>query len=284
MRECGARRLRRPIRYKSASGETAGVSRYTARMAITAIALLRIEPPAGLSGQAGRITRLDDSVLLHTQADFANEPSDLSRIVRELAGAALDAHSDPRGIFFIPSVAAPTSRTYDAVVAEVGEGGEWGPTRVVDSPLGAAMGGGALGALLGSLLEQMPSSVLDSVGAVARGQPGAFEAATSQLRAAVGNSSELSSLAGQLAGGLPQAGLPPQLAGLANADLDPSNLDISKLGAMLESSGIDLNAMQHLVSQVESALASDPERTAALAEKLFGGAVLEENDDADDDK
>ncbi|HET6332557.1 MAG TPA: hypothetical protein VFG30_05060 [Polyangiales bacterium] len=248
-------------------------------MGITAIALLRIEPPAGLAGQAGRVTRLDDGVLLHTQADFSNEPADLSRIVREQVGAALDSHTDPRGIFFIPSVATPTSRTYDAVIAEVGEGGEWGPVRVPELPLGAAVGGGALGALLGSLLEQMPSSVLESVGAAARGQPGAFEAATSQLRAAVSGSNDLSNLASQLTGGRSQAGLPPQLAGLASADLDPSNLDLSKLGAMLENSGIDMNAMQHLVSQVESALASDPERAAALAEKLFGASADEDEDD-----
>jgi hypothetical protein len=250
-------------------------------MGITAIALLRIDPPAGVNGQAGRVTRLDDCILLHTQADFSNEPSDLSRIVREQVGAALDAHTDPRGIFFLPSVAAPTSRRYDAVIAEVGEGGEWGPVRVPELPLGAAMGGGALGALLGSLLEQMPSSVLESVGAAARGQPGAFEAATSQLRAAVSGSNELSNLAGQLTGGVPKGALPPQLAGLASGDLDPNNLDIGRLGAMLESSGIDMNAMQQLVSKVQSALESDPERAAALAEKFFGES---EDEDEDNDE
>jgi hypothetical protein len=171
------------------------------------------------------------------------------------------------------------------VIAEVGEGGEWGPTRVAELPLGAAGAGGALGALLGSLLEQMPSSVLESVGAAARGQPGAFEAATSQLRAAVAGSDELSSLAGKLSGGFAQAQLPPQLAGLAAEGLDPSNLDMARLGAMLENSGIDLNAMQGLVSQLESALASNPEQTAALAEKLFGANASgdEDNDEDDDD-
>jgi hypothetical protein len=258
-------------------------------MGITAIALLRVEPPAGLSKQAGRITRLEDAILLHTRVDFSTEPAALSRIVREQVGEALDAHSDPRGIFFIPDVAAPKARTYDGVIAEVGEGGEWGPTRVAESPFAAAMGAGGLGALLGGLLEQMPSSVLESVGAAARGQPGAFEAATSQLRAAVEGSSELSSLAGQLGAsglsGLPslQGALPPQLAALASQDLDPNTLDVSRLSAMLENSGIDLNAMQGLVSQLESALASNPEQMSALAEKLFGANAGDHDDEDDED-
>jgi hypothetical protein len=223
-------------------------------MAITALALLRIAPPA-TPVQGARITRLDDAILLHTQAEFGSDPEQLSRVVRERLGdAAVDAHTDPRGIFFIPSVASPSARTYDAVIAEVGEGGEWGPARVAVNALGAAaIGGGlggGLGALLGSLLEQMPSGVLDSVSAAARGEPGAFEAASSQLRAAV--------------------------------EGEDSKLDVASLGAMLENAGIDLNSMQALMGQVESALASDPERAAALAEQLFGeGGELGEDDEED---
>jgi hypothetical protein len=217
-------------------------------MAITALALLRIQPPATPIPGA-RITRLDDAILLHTQADFGTDPAKLSQVVRERLGDAVDAHTDPRGIFFIPSVASPSARTYDAVVAEVGEGGEWGPVRAVLNPLGAAAMGGGLGALLGSLLEQMPSGVLDSVSAAARGEPGAFEAASSQLRAAV--------------------------------ESEDSKLDVASLGAMLENAGIDLNSMQALMGQVESALASDPERAAALAEQLFGASDEEEEDDED---
>ena len=32
-----------------------------------------------------------------------------------------------RGVLFIPDVAAPQARSYAGVIAEVGEGGEWGP-------------------------------------------------------------------------------------------------------------------------------------------------------------
>ena len=224
---------------------------YTAGMAITAIALLRIAPPAKPAPGA-RITPLEDAILLHTKADFGTEPVALSRVVRELLGDAIDGHADSRGILFIPSVAAPAARTYDAVVAEVGEGGEWGPVRAAASPLGAAALGGGLGALLGSLLEQMPSGVLDSVGAAARGEPGALDAATSQLKAAV-------------EGG-------------------DTQLDVANLGAMLESAGIDMNSMSALMGQMESMLASDPEKAAALAEQFFGSAGDDEDEDESDEE
>lgn len=287
-------------------------------MPITANALLRIEPLTPIPSRAGRVTRLDDSILLHTQADFSNEPAALSRIVREKLGEVLDLHTDSRGIFFIPSVAKLAARTYDAAVTEIAEGGEWGPLRAPELPLGAAAGMGGLGALLGGLLEQMPPGVLDAMSAAARGQPGAFEAATAQLRAAVEGSSELQNLAGKLAGSddlqdlasklgggnledfasklggstdlkdlagkfadrMPQGGLPPELASLAN--LNPKDLDVSKLGAMLEGSGIDMNSMQGLMSQMQSAIAADPAKAAALAEKLFGQNLSDDEDDDDD--
>jgi hypothetical protein len=271
-------------------------------MPITANALLRIEPLTPIPARAGRITRLDDCILLHTQADFSEEPASLSRTVREKLGEVIDLHTDPRGIFFIPSVAKLSARTYDAALAEIAEGGEWGPLRAPELPFGAAaMGAGGLGALLGGLLEQMPPGVLESVGAAARGQPGAFEAATAQLRAAVEGSSDLQNLAGKLAGSdfqdlagklaggnvqdlagklgasMPQGGLPPELASLAN--MNPKDLDMSKLSAMLEGSGIDMNAMQGLMSQMESALASDPAKAAALAEKLFGQSLPDDDEE-----
>src|ERR1700753_3225255 len=92
-------------------------------MGITAIALLKI--PGLVSAQ--RVERLDDAALLHTAEEFGDEPLALSLAVRALVGDALDEHSDPRGIFFIPSVVKPSARSYDAVIEEIGEGGVWGP-------------------------------------------------------------------------------------------------------------------------------------------------------------
>jgi hypothetical protein len=224
-------------------------------MGISAIALLRLGPDTRLTAAPARVKVLDDAILLDTQADFAKSPEDLTRIVRQQVGDAIDReHTDARGIFFVPNVAAPTSRTYAGVIEEVGEGGVWGPLRVAASPLTAAMAGGSLGALLGGLLEQMPSSVLESVGAAARGQSGAFEAASAQLQAT-----------------------------LAKNSGDPNALNVANLGAMLESSGIDLNAMQALVSQVGAALEQDPARAAALAEQLFGAGADDAGDEDDED-
>jgi hypothetical protein len=215
-------------------------------MAITAIALLRLSNPAELRG---RVTRLDDAVLLDTQAGFATDPEELSGIVRELLGQDLSGqHRDARGIFFLPDVAAPRARSYEAVIAEVGEGGVWGPLPSAIPPLGAAMTGGSLGALLGSLMEQLPSGVMESAAAAARGEAGAFEAASAQLQAAAGS----------------------------------GQLDVAKLGAMLQSSGIDMAAMQQLMGEMQTALARDPAATAALAEKLFGQSTGDEGDEDDE--
>jgi len=89
----------------------------------------------------------------------------LSNHVRALIGAAASQHMDPRGVFFIPDVAAPRARNYDAVLEEVGEGGLWGP---------------AIGAGLGSML--------DAVSEIVRRDPGALQAASAQLSALIGQS------------------------------------------------------------------------------------------------
>jgi hypothetical protein len=231
-------------------------------MEITAIALLRASSLLGPSSGPG-LRSLDDAVLFDTGASFALEPAALGRIVHARLGASFaPEHGDPRGIFFLPHVAAPQARSYEGVVAEVGEGGVWGPLRAVaPQPMAAD----AFGPLLGNLLQQMPSSLFDAVGEVARAQPDAFERAGAQLRAVVGK-------------GGSSGELPDQLAALENAAAS-GQLDVARLGAMLEGSGIDVDALNKLVGQVGAALAKDPEATAALAEKLFGGQGQDEEDD-----
>jgi hypothetical protein len=230
-------------------------------MAITAMALLRIP---NLPALAGRVKALEDAVLFYTGADFATDPAALARLVREQLGEeTAGKHVDPRGIFFVPHVAAPAARNYEAVIAEVGEGGVWAPPADAFSPLGSALAGGSLGALLGGLLEQMPSSVLESVGAAARGEPGALQAASAQLQAAMAGSVDLSQLAGTQT---------PPAAG------EPA-LDIGQLAAMLQGSGVDV---QRLASEFQSALARDPAAAALLAEKFFGSA--DEDDDEESPK
>jgi hypothetical protein len=224
-------------------------------MPITAIALLRISP-AQLPPLAGkRVQELDDAVLLHTGENFAREPAELSLALHALLGGALDLHQDARGIFFVPDVAAPSARSYEQVVAEVGEGGVWAP--LVDA-LGDEAEGGDLGALLGNLLGQMPSSLLAAANAAAHGQPGAIEAMSAQLSQLMSKSSELQGLAAQFAGMLDQA-TPPSAPGArpADAGIAPGGNIAEQMAQMAEAlagSGFDLSApaMQELGAKIEA--------------------------------
>lgn len=202
-------------------------------MGIQAIALLQIDVGSGaselpasatqlgphaalLADGATRIERLDDGILLHIGVPFASEPTALSFAVHALLGDALAAqHRDPRGVLFIPDVAAPKARSYEGVIREVGEGAEWGPPL---SGAGAAAEG--LEALLGDMLSAMPSSVLQSASAAVNGDPQAFQALTAQLEGLLGGSGmDLSSPMFQQLAQTMQAELakdPAQLAALAD--------------------------------------------------------------------
>jgi hypothetical protein len=249
-------------------------------MAISAIALLRLQTLSGLELKSLRVDRLDDAVLVYTNVDFANEPETLSQIVWKQVGDVLRAeHRDPRGIFFVPDVAPPKARTYDGVIEEIGEGGVWGTLPQEGSPLGAAAAAGGLGALLGGMLEQMPASVWESLGEAAQGRPGALEAASSQLRAAMAGSSELSDLANQLAGGLGGLASDPAIEAQLKAASGAGMPDLASLSQALGGSGVDL---EKLMSQMQSAFASDPARAAELAERFFGKPSDADDDDDDE--
>jgi hypothetical protein len=224
---------------------------YSHQMAITAIALLRIRAEKLALDRSLRVVALEDAVLLHTRENFASEPDALSARVRDLLGSSLiAAHTDPRGIFFIPDVASPKARTYDGVLDEVGEGGVWG--HAMNSPAGGlplGLDGGALGALLG----QIPSSIMQAVGDAARGDEGALQSASAQLQALLGSSGEFRALAGQLASSLGQ--LAP-----ATTSTERPNL-------------------QQLVANMREELESDPTRLTHLAEQLLGGSSAQAPDE-----
>jgi hypothetical protein len=213
-------------------------------MDITAIALLRIETLEIADGGPARVEPLQDAVLLHTGMSFSEDPRVLSNHVRGLIAGAAGQHLDPRGVFFIPDVAAPKARTYDAVLAEVGEGGFWGPAIGDGLELPQALDAGMLGAMLG----QIPSSMLDAVSEITRRDPGALQAASAQLSALIGQSGA------------------------------------SGVGQLLNSAGIDLSgsALSELVAGMQQELAQDPTRLAGLAEQLLGGKAASSGDDDED--
>lgn len=234
-------------------------------MPITAICLFKLPSlPLPTSGPV-RVEALEDCVLLHTMLDFADDPEDVSAAVRSLIGEPLATqHDDERGLFLIPSVAAPSARRYDAVIAEVGEGGVWAPWYEEiagdELPLGAA-GASDLGALLGSMQGLMPQGMLAQAAASLREDPGALQEAAAQLPGLLQNPGALNDLLQQGTSQMPD---------LAN---------------MLRTMGVDMSSadIAQLTNGLQAELSRDPSRLLAMAESLFAGANQEDDDEDDDD-
>jgi hypothetical protein len=93
--------------------------------------LARVDPGANRYRTADgaatlELAPLDDAATLAlTSVDFLDEPDEVARNIRRALGDALDAHADKHGVFAFPDKARPAARTYDAVIAEVGELGMW---------------------------------------------------------------------------------------------------------------------------------------------------------------
>jgi hypothetical protein len=132
-------------------------------MPITAICLLQLRsaPQLPTTGPV-RVQPLEDGLLLHTPLDFADEPEELAQAVSSLLGELASGHRDPRGLFLIPSAAAPTARRYEDVVSEVGEGGVWAAWSTAPQPSAAGMPdlSGLLGGMLGADALQQASAAL----------------------------------------------------------------------------------------------------------------------------
>lgn len=99
-------------------------------MGIDAIALLRISGLAPVKDDIGanlRVEHRGNASLLSLYVRHKTPPDELSAIVYNLLGPALDAHDDPRGIFFFPDVAEPQAQTYEGLIREIGDAGVWGP-------------------------------------------------------------------------------------------------------------------------------------------------------------
>jgi hypothetical protein len=286
-------------------------------MTIHAIALLRVSRESLPEAARARAKALEDGLLLTTDASFADDPEELSVAVRAVVGPALETeHRDPRGIFLIPDVVTPTGSTYEAVVDEIGEGGVWGP--LVDS-LDLPEGPQAFQAMLGNLLNQLPSSLIAAANAAAQGQPGAFEAMGAQLQGIIGRSGPLSEL---LSAQPSSAVVPPELLAMAASVLptaadasgdedeiefavgqhatersdDPVAIaeyetqsaisDMAELAALLGGAGfqIDSPTLQQLARNVHAELERDPTAAAELAERLMSQYADQDGSDGQSDK
>ena len=226
-------------------------------MAISTLCLLQTSLPSSTPRprHVVKLEQLDDAVLLHTDLDFAEEPEDLAATLREVLGEDLALrHQDERGLFLIPSIAGPRSRSYATVIDEVGEGGVWAAW------LPAAAAPPGIENLLSQMLGQMPASLAAAASSL-RSDPNAMRAASQQLPDLLGDPSELANL---------MSGVQQQMPQLAD---------------MLRGMGLDITSpeFQAMSRDLGSQLARDPDQLAKLAENLFAEAHDDEGDDDDEE-
>jgi hypothetical protein len=77
----------------------------------------------------------DGAMLVHTFQPFEvfeDNPSEAREWLAQFGDVLADVHDDDRGILFFPDSHEAEARTYDAVVAEVGDDGIWIATSLVD--------------------------------------------------------------------------------------------------------------------------------------------------------
>jgi hypothetical protein len=251
-------------------------------MPIEALALLRISDPSVLGPRTAAaevsFRQLSDGLIVQTGHAFAAEPDALrSALLARIGSAALAQHHDARGILFLPDVAAPVGSSYDAVVSEVGEGGVWSPPSDAQqaSPFGEA---GGLGALLGSVMSQLPPSLLSAASAAAQGDPAALNAVSAQVQALLGSSPALQNLAGQLSGMFtqpaPGAGPAPTAAGVPAGELASLEEMFAKFGGGDEAK----SSLHALAGHMQAELANDPAHFEALAKRLLGDGKDDEKE------
>lgn len=199
-------------------------------MATLAIALLRI-PDLDTQGRA-RVVKLDDAVLVHTGLDFGSEPEVILDAVLAAAGDAFDDHEDERGVLVIPAVARPTTKTYEAIVAEVGELGMWiDPDEIEDAAdaaeaarelaMNPSAGAFGLGAFGGPALEGLVGQMMGALG------PGGLEEL--QRAMASGDPQSIARVQSMMSNAMAQIGDPEEIARTLGA----------ALGGMGDDAGLD---------------------------------------------
>lgn len=225
-------------------------------MSIDAVALLKgtnLALPARL-----HVQKLKDATLVHTGVGFGGNLEMLAYGVRTSVGDALDAHDDPRGIFVLPDVAEPKADTYEGVIAEIGEAGEWiekmaagtVPEQLAEAPEGS------FESLIGQAMQALAGTDLaDIQRAIATGDYAAMAKLQERMAQALGGEEAMNQLASQLMGQAnveaALAGQPMDLGALGNLPIDLSSLKPEQLADMQK--------------QLEGVL--DPEQLAEL-EKL----------------
>lgn len=127
-----------------------------------AVVLLRGSPEAlrtALGDAPDAVSALEDGLLVTTGLSMRSlEPDQLAAALASRLGDALAAHDDQRGVFVFPSVVQPKAQSYDAVIDEVAEAGEWLPVEAADvGPAGAP----DLEALMGGMMQAFGPQLME---------------------------------------------------------------------------------------------------------------------------
>ncbi|MBI2396010.1 MAG: hypothetical protein HYV09_40985 [Deltaproteobacteria bacterium] len=202
-------------------------------MGIDAIALLKgndLPLPERLRAQ-----KLDDATLVHTGVAFGSDLEMLAYGVRTSVGDALYRHDDPRGVFVLPDVVAPKAKTYDDVIAEVGEAGEWvqlpAAGEVPVALTGAAAG--SFEAMMGQAMQALGGENLAEIQrAIASGDYAAMARLQQKMAAALGGEDALEALATQLVGAIGASAPREPLGGFPELPIDLANVDPAQLAEL----------------------------------------------------
>lgn len=204
----------------------------------------------GANGEPVRVRALENATLVHLDAPLTEDPEVLGALLAMRVGDVLAAHAEPRGVPVYPESYALAATTWDAAVAELGDGADWIP-----------LGGGApalpdLAAMLG------PDAAAQ------------FAGFTEHLQSEQGAAmfQQAMQMAQQLAGSGALAGLAEKMSGATTPEeaLSQAGADPAMLG------GLDLGAM---MAQAQSMLAANPDLERQLREQLGGMLGADEGDD-----
>lgn len=206
-----------------------------------------------VEGGAGAvaIAPLDDATLLYTGVSLREaEPEQLGALTRVSLGELGDEHDDERGVLFFPARARPKgATTYDAVVEEAADLGDWVPLPEASELAAEAMPAG---------LEAMMGQVMGAMGGDPSQMGGLWEQAQKMMTDPA-MQAQLMSTAQQM---------------MAQMQTGEGGMDLSKMATQAqEMLAEDPDLMQRLAGQVEAS----PEGAEGAE-----GAAHEEDQDEDE--
>lgn len=109
-------------------------------------------------GESLRARALGAATELHLGLPLQEvQPDELGMALRMALGPALDQHADARGVLIYPAKVAPEAASYEALVADLAELGDWVQPAAAADLEGAmqALGGAPLDAMMGQLASQL---------------------------------------------------------------------------------------------------------------------------------